>query len=216
ARRRTATRTRSDAAWRLAGLHRTRRAESAFATNRRREQLEPHARREPSWRSEELDPPRQLPGHPDAGSDSFSRREVARRVLVDAAACASEPRHPPGPPEAGPASFSRREVARRGVVEAAASIDDFADESALCAPDADVFHAASVFDGVGDDLGRGGEPVEHLRFGHAFVDQLACQPLAELLDVAAKADRSKVRKSRRLGWDCMQDTVGVRIVLAGG
>src|SRR4029450_1927521 len=152
ARRRTATRTRSDAAWRLAGLHRTRRAESAFATNRRREQLEPHARREPSWRSEELDPPRQLPGHPEAGADSFSRREVARR----------------------------------GVVEAAASIDDFADESALCAPDADVFHAASVFDGVGDDLGRGEEHVEHLRFGHAFVDQLACQPLAELLAVAAK------------------------------
>src|SRR6266581_3813421 len=51
-----------------------------------RSRLEPDACGEPGRRVEELDPPGQLPGDPEAGTDSLAWREIAGCGVVEAVA----------------------------------------------------------------------------------------------------------------------------------
>jgi hypothetical protein len=124
------------------------------------------------------------------------------------------PRQLPRDPQTGSESLARREVACRGVVEAGPSVDDLADESALGAPDANFFDPAAVLDRVPGDLGDGEEQVEPLRLGHLLCNQLARQPLAERLEVAAEGDRSKLRERFGDRRDSTQQLVGILVVVA--
>jgi len=92
------------------------------------------------------------------------------------------------------------EYLRKGLEEAAWTVD--------------VTHTAAVPDGVGRDLPGGDEHVEHLRIGYAVGEQFAGQPLAELPDVAAEADRPQARERCGRRGDPPQQPVGVLVPVA--
>ena len=69
-------------------------------------------------------------------------------------------------------------------------------------------------DGVLGDLGHGEQHLERLRLAHLLGNELAREPLPELLGVAAERDRAQLCERRRSRRESTQQLAGILVAVA--